>query len=435
VALALTLCGGWLTALSAQPAVLYLSYDQVKPVFDALGEPAPPPTEWFAWIASADAATRARLRQGDETSVVNLLLFGTSFTSQPRVTSALVDRAEIERTVAARVADMERALAASGSDERLEFARQVIGRDRPVKLRLREMLERVNDEMREYEKKAGELEAIGDASLQFAERSQLYRTRGLSSDTSLRPNFAVEQALEQLYAGGLAKTAVRRVAVIGPGLDFTDKQEGYDFYPVQTIQPFAIGESLIRLGVAEANALTVTTLDLNPRVNGHIQEARRRARMGGAYEINLPLEDGPPWTPEFLDYWRRFGAVLGRSTTIDAPPRVGSVRVRTVEAHPSSVQWILSADVNVAAQYLPLAESERFDLVVATNVFLYYNRLQQGLALAGLTQMMKPGAVLLSNNALVEVPSNRLRSIGYSRSRYSNREEDGDLIVWYRLSQ
>jgi len=435
VALALTLCGVCLTELSAQHSVSYLSYAQARPVFDALGEPAPPPAEWSAWIASADAATRARLRQGDETSVVNLLLFGTSFTRQPRVTSALGDRAEIEHIIAARVADMERALASSGSDERLEFARQAIGRDRPVKSRLLEMLGRVNDEMREYEKKAGEVESLGDASLQFAERSQLYRARGLSSDTSLRPNFAVEQALEQLYPRVLAKTAVRRVAVIGPGLDFADKQEGYDFYPVQTIQPFAIGESLIRLGVAERNALTVTTLDLNPRVNAHIQEALRRARMGGAYEINLPLDEGPSWTPEFLAYWRRFGAILGRSTAINAPPRVGSVRVRKVEAQPSSVQWIVPADANVAAQYLPLPESDRFDLVVATNVFLYYNRLQQGLALAGITQMMKPGAVLLSNNALVEVPSNRLRSIGYSRSRYSNREEDGDLIVWYRLSQ
>ena len=49
--------------------------------------------------------------------------------------------------------------------------------------------------------------------------------------------------------------------------------------------------------------------------------------------------------------------------------------------------------------------------------------------------MMKPGAMLLSNTALVEVPSSGLRSIGYSRTRYSDRDEDGDLIVWYQLSQ
>jgi hypothetical protein len=31
---------------------------------------------------------------------------------------------------------------------------------------------------------------------------------------------------------------------VGPGLDFADKQEGYDFYPLQTIQPFAVIDSL-----------------------------------------------------------------------------------------------------------------------------------------------------------------------------------------------
>jgi hypothetical protein len=48
--------------------------------------------------------------------------------------------------------------------------------------------------------------------------------------------------------------------------------------------------------------------------------------------------------------------------------------------------------------------------------------------------MLKPGGLLLSNNALVELPSNGLTSIGYSRTLYSDRDEDGDLIVWYQKS-
>ena len=75
-----------------------------------------------------------------------------------------------------------------------------------------------------------------------------------------------------LWFGGQTppKRRVRRVAIIGPGLDFTDKQEGYDFYPQQTIQPFAIMDSLVRLGLARANELSVTTLDLSARVNDHV---------------------------------------------------------------------------------------------------------------------------------------------------------------------
>ena len=422
-------------AVAAQPSTRYLSYEQARPVFDALGEPAPQAGEWSRWIASADAATRARIRQGEETSVVNLLLFGTSFTRQPRVTASQSDRAEVEKIIAARVADLERALTGADSDERLQFARQVIGRDRQITPRLFEMLSRVTDEMRDHQRQTEAIGAIGDASVQFAERSQIYRTRGLSSDTSLRPNFAIHQALEQISAGVLAARAVRRVAVIGPGLDFADKQEGYDFYPVQTIQPFAVAETLIRLGLADRTALGVTTLDLNSRISAHIEAARRRARAGAAYPISLPLDDRVSWTASFTDYWRQFGAVFAREVTVRTPAGVGPLKLRAIEAQPASVDAIIPTDINVTAQYLSLPAAERFDLVVATNVFVYYNRLEQGLALAGIATMMKPGAVLLSNNALVEVPSNGLRSIGYSRTVYSTRDEDGDVIVWYQRSK
>ena len=75
---------------------------------------------------------------------------------------------------------------------------------------------------------------------------------------------------------------------------------------------------------------------------------------------------------------------------------------------------------------------ERFDLIIGTNIFIYYDRLQQGLAMASVGLMLRPGGLLLSNNALVEVPSAGMRSIGYSKTLYSDREEDGDLIIWYQ---
>ena len=86
-------------------------------------------------------------------------------------------------------------------------------------------------------------------SQQRAVHATLYRDRGLSSDTSLRVDFALEQALAALRdRGELAHRPVERVAVVGPGLDFVDKAQGYDFYPVQMVQPFALADSLRRLG-------------------------------------------------------------------------------------------------------------------------------------------------------------------------------------------
>jgi hypothetical protein len=63
----------------------------VKPVLDANRErlPAalknPDAAKWCAWTVQQDKAIRARLQQGDLDSMVNLLLFGTSFTKQPRI--------------------------------------------------------------------------------------------------------------------------------------------------------------------------------------------------------------------------------------------------------------------------------------------------------------------------------------------------------------
>ena len=145
--------------------------------------------------------------------------------------------------------------------------------------------------------------ALGDPSLEFAERSRLFRERGLASDTSVRVNFAIEEALRRVYTAGARSGRVRRVAMIGPGLDVVDKQEGYDFYPPQTIQPFAVIDSLVRLGLADADTLQVTTLDVSARVNDHIAEMGRRARAGEPYVMHLPLDGAVAWTPELLSYF------------------------------------------------------------------------------------------------------------------------------------
>ena len=74
----------------------------------------------------------------------------------------------------------------------------------------------------------------------------------------------------------------------------------------------------------------------------------------------------------------------------------------------------------------------RFDLVIATNIFVYYDVLDQALALANVEAMLKPGGFLLSNNALLELPASRHAVVGYLTVQYSDRQDDGDHIVWYR---
>jgi hypothetical protein len=149
--------------------------------------------------------------------------------------------------------------------------------------------------------------------------------------------------------------------------------------------------------------------------------------------LHVPMAADVSWKADFVRYWQSFGDRIGGATTSPTVPRAaGPVKLRSVAVQPSVVARLTSRDVNVTAQQLVLAGSERFDLVIATNVFVYYDRVQQALAMIGVSNMLRPGGFLLSNNALVEVPSIGLKSVGYTKTLYSDRDEDGDLIICYQ---
>ena len=197
-------CGGLtllcLAELSAQGNTppQFLSHVLVAPVFTALGTPLPTAAEWPRWIAAADAATRVRVAEGDELFIVNLLMFGTSFTREPRLTSRQLDGTDIQVALSRRLDDFERALAKPDENVRLQFARRLLPSAGPVRPRLLSMIDRAMKDAAVHAKLTEEAQALGDPSLEFAERSRLYRGRGLASDTSVRVNFAIEEALRGL---------------------------------------------------------------------------------------------------------------------------------------------------------------------------------------------------------------------------------------------
>jgi len=57
-------------------------------------------------------------------------------------------------------------------------------------------------------------------------------------------------------------------------------------------------------------------------------------------------------------------------------------------------------DVNIVAQEMSLEPGRGFDLVIATNILVYYDLFQQALAMANIAHMMNPGALFLSNDTL-----------------------------------
>jgi hypothetical protein len=152
--------------------------------------------------------------------------------------------------------------------------------------------------------------------------------------------------------------------------------------------------------------------------------------------LQLPLDSGEPWRPDFVRYWSTFGDQIGAPVTPSpAPQNVDDVKVRAVEVRAAIAPNVTPVDVNVVLQRIDLPADERFDLVIGTNVFLYYDEFQQALALSNIERMMRPGGVLLSNNALVELPSSRLRLAGSTTVAYSDRPDNGDTVVWYKWSE
>jgi hypothetical protein len=225
---------------------------------------------------------------------------------------------------------------------------------------------------------------------------------------------------------------VRRAAIIGPGLDFTDKNNGFDFYPPQTLQPFALMDSLLRLGLAHKTDLRVTIFDISSQTLDHVSRAIRRARLRQPYFIQLMLDQRQLWNPDAVEYWRRFGSEVGvPADPIPVPPQVQNVETRAVRIAPEIVQSLEPRPLDVVLQHLEQPAIEQYDLIVATNIFIYYDAFDHGLSLLNLDSMLAPGGVFLSNDLLEECPGVTLRPVDDLAVTYSGRLNDGDRIEVY----
>ena len=402
-------------------------------------------TRWPAWVAQHNAEIRARLQRGDEDSLVNFWLYGTSFTKLPRATerdlARIGDREKIAELLEGRLDDLVAAIEKPGTNERLRFARSVIERhginpataagEDKARAYLIDLRSRAIADNDRYQKAAQTAAGLKDGIAKLDAYATLFSDRGLSSDTSLRPGFAIETTMTAMKGSGRLKD-VSRVGIVGPGLDFSDKAEGYDFYPQQTIQPFGIMDSLIRLGLARRDGLQMTTFDLSPRVNQHLESARRRAAAGRPYVLQLPLDMKDPahdWHPDLVNYWRHFGDQIGAEVTpIPAPRGSESVQVRAVSVRPSVVATMQARDANIVLQR---TDDSPFDLIVATNILVYYDAFEQSLALANVAAMLRPGGFLLTNYAVSPLPPMEPQA-SLITPVFWDRQQNGDTLFWYQ---
>jgi hypothetical protein len=87
--------------------------------------------------------------------------------------------------------------------------------------------------------------------------------------------------------------------------------------------------------------------------------------------VQLPLDSQIAWQPGALRYWQQFGDQPGREVKAIAPPAgLGALKLRAVMMRPEVVSRISHADLNIVLQRL--SQAEPFDLIVATNILVYY---------------------------------------------------------------
>jgi hypothetical protein len=408
------------TAVRSQP--VFLNYDRVLPVNEScrLAFPAELASlngdarrrDWPRWIQAEDARIRARLVRGEEDSLVNFVLFGVSFTGEPR-----------GEKVDARIRDFVQAIGKPGKNERLLRLKGLLGNRPEMEAWLQASISRYLAEQQRY-RTVLERAPANDPAV-----AQLYKDRGLSVDTNFRPNLAIEQTLAELKRQG-ALSSVRRVAIIGPGLDFTDKDHGFDYYPLQTLQPFGLADSLLRLGLARTTELRISVFDISNQTLDHVSRAVERARRAQPYTVQLAIDNDRVWRPETLAYWRRFGDRIGTPVeAVPAPRQVRNVESRAVQIRPGIVGLLEPLSWNFVTQELP--GNDKYDLVIATNVLVYYNAFERTLAALNIETMLSEGGIFLSNSPLPECLPGRIHSAGNVNVRYSAQADDDDRIEIY----
>ena len=393
----------------------FMSLDSARPVLEkfAAGDDDHPggnvsEQAWLAWLQKSDAQIRRRLDVGEEDSLTNLLRFGVTYTKEYRIDDdylLLYGQSSLVNAFAEnRANDLIRALASTNGNEGFAemrafleargFSLKSAANRARLKAYLLVNLARMQKDLQQARKEAK------------TNRDEMFQSRGISLDSNLWPDYDIDLGLQQLLHQGLLKPgSIRRVAIIGPGLDFVNKQEGVDYYPPQTTQPFAVLDSLLRLGLANVDSIQIYTLDISPRVNRHIEHELKNAAAGRAYVVQLPWYEAGRWSDDFhakfTQYWQALGSEIGQPVPpIPVPEGSPKFATRAVQIRPAMVSRVTPVDMNIVFQRLPLGPDERFDLIIGTNIFLYYGGFEQSLARLNAASMLQPGGFLLSNDKL-----------------------------------
>jgi hypothetical protein len=388
-------CASALAVFAQTPShATRITWEDLAPLHAALesrGLTGPSFDAYFEHVRQDDAR---RVREGDLDHLIFYALQSTHFTSRAPIEPALSAKAfhdardNVPGEVSSRLRDLLKALDSRSADPRLVYFRNLLtsafhdtsDREAALVAEYRRVMGFV------YNKEFVAQRAGPDAV------AELYRARGLSTDTAVEAGYIVYNGLGVLKSLDPGKQ-IRRVLIVGPGLDLAPRTSLLEAGPPESYQPWAVIDALVSLGLSRLTDLTVVGADINPRVVDHLRRSQ-------SAPPSLTLVSGIAETPtvQFSQDYRDYFARLGRSIgdTQSAPNGLPGHLSKTVRVRAEAARTLDAEPLDIVTARLDMPA---FDLIIATNILPYFDDTKLALAMTNIAGMLAPGGVLLHNEA------------------------------------
>ena len=230
--------------------------------------------------------------------------------------------------------------------------------------------------------------------------TQLYQTRGHSTDTQIEANFIVYEALAGYKAQHPAAT-IKNILIVGPGQDFAPRTDLLEGFEPQCYQPFAVADAILNLGFCDVSSLRIHCVDISPRVIKHLQNLPTKKKNSLVLLSGIAENQNRKIATDFRKYFQQIGQSIGTESELAIPAPAQKHLAKQLIIRNEIVQRITAQKLNIITDQI--VNEAGFDLVIVTNVFPYFSEKEMALALANIAAMMKPGALLIHNESRREL--------------------------------
>lgn len=382
--------------------------------------------DFDGYITNLNRRTAERETVGENDHLIYFALQSERFTRRPRVEPALsaaefVRRLSAEEkvpylkeplfippverlpaTAAERFKDFINALNEPGADERFNYFRRFITREKlPADSSFQYLYRQYARAMRFLYEKEFAAREIADPKSLAAYVAPLYQDRGHSTDTQVEANFAVHTALAVIKFQS-PQARLNNVLVVGPGLDFAPRTDLIDVFEPQSYQPFAVADALLSLKLADPARLRIHCVDINDRVVNHLRGAGKSNQLRLSILTGVADTDARRLSAEYKDYFRQLGQGIGTESRLEGmPARYKRHLGKSLLVSPEVAAGVSAENLNIVTERID--PSPQYDLVVVTNVFPYFNPTELLLALANIEAILGKGGYLIHNEARPEL--------------------------------